>query len=800
MKKWCFFLGVLACAEILVAQDVALVKSNAPASVIVISDNAKGSCVPDALNLLNSGLKEIAGTALLVTKVSSANLKKLQEDYKDKPVVLLGKSAWTDDLQLKCPDQKADALLIQTFPNILVLLGNDDCYPNRTNFTAPASKGSYHAVVRFLESQGMRVFGDYPGGRIVEKKTDVVVKATKYSEAPYFPYRGVGNPYTRQMHQVWAGYGGSIDLWTTKHTFEMWRNWGKLFAKSHPEYFCMNKSNCLSNELYMIAFPHEGVVDEITKEAREYFSSEPMPGLRYFTVLQNDYCQEICSCEKCQEQVDYSGDPRGWFSDYVANAAVKAANAIAQDLPDAKIVQSAYEHYGLPPQKIEKYPSNLIVAISQHRSGLVDVKSVDEAMKLVDDWQKKRPGGVAFQRYYNTFADSVVPCFFPHAAVANIKAMKDADGKYGVPVLGEMHYGGNSGNKWWYCLMEYITARTLWNPGLDVDTLLDDFCQASFGPAAKPMRKYLALLEDFHVKNPKRTSYASAELKQFQECIDEACGVPAPEPFSARVKYIADDFQKMKKTISGRQIENRTEKAVQDSQETLKPQIKYDFDFELSTIINDTSGNEHHAILVAAKRIKTGAEDKALEFDGQHSYVKLREAYRLGETYSLEACIMPYPMNEKKQILGELDASYQAYHIFGSPSKCHVLDQVSISLKGGKCVFYEQANAYIASELVLKPQQWYHLVATRRGDGSMNLYINGKLSAFSEPKKATEPKRPLLSLIGASGGISSRYGDTIADCRGFFNGIIDNVRIYDTELSSRQIQYNYEQSAAALKK
>lgn len=794
MKKGYLFFAGLMVSGILCAQDLTLIKDNMPTSAILISDNVKGSCIPDALSLLNSGLKEITGIELPVVKVSAANLKKLHEQYKGKTVILLGKSAWTDELQLKCLDPKSDAFLIQTFPNILLLLGNDDYYPNCTNFTTPASKGSYYAVVRFLENQGMRVFGDYHVGRIVEKKADIVVKKTNYFEAPYFSYRGVGNPHARKVHQAWAGYGGAVDLWTTKHTFEMWRNWGTLFSKSHPEYFCKNKSNCLSNELYMIAFPHEGVVDEIIKEAREYFSSASIPGLRYFVVLQNDYCQEVCSCENCQAQTDYSGDPKGWFSDYVANAAVRVANAISQDLPDAKIVQSAYEHYQLPPQKIEKYPPNLIVSISQINNEFIDAKSLKSAMELVDDWQKKRPGGIAFQRYYNLFASSLVPYFFPHAVVANIKALKDVDGKYGVPILGEMHYGNNSGNKWWYCLMEYITVRALWNPELDVDILLDDFCQISFGTAAGPMRKYLALLEDFYVKNPKRTSYNDVELKLLQKCIEDACKVKVSEPFAARVNYFAYDFQQMQKLISGCQIE----KSVSNIQEILKPQIKYDFNSELSTVVNDTSGNERHAILVSAKRINIVSENNALEFDGQNSYVKLREAYRLGDAYSLEACIMPYPMDEKRQILGELDA-YRTYHILGSSANCHVWDKVSISLRGGKCIFHEQGDASIAGEFGLEPRTWYHLAATRNSDGSMKLYINGKLSAFSGPKKSTATKRPLLALIGASGGISSRYGDTIADCRGFFNGRIDSVRVYDGELSPEQIQHDYENAIESLK-
>lgn len=790
MKTWYFVFALLFSAVIIKAQDLVLVKDGKAASVIVIAEDSKWSCIPDALKVLTSGIKDITSVELQSVKVSQGNLKKVQEKYKDKSVILLGKSAWTDDLQLKCPDSKDDTFLVQTLPNILLLMGNDDAYTNCTNFCTPESRGTYHAVVKFLEDQGMRVFGEYSCARIFEKKSDITVKPVKYTESPYFPYRGIGGAKKEfAPHIRWAGYGGAIDLWTTKHTFEMWRNWGKVFTKDHPEYFCLNKSNCLSNNLYMIAFPHEGVVDEIIREAKEYFSSpviKRIPGLRYFLVLQNDYFEEPCVCEKCQSQIDYSRDPRGWFSDYIANAAVKTAEAIGKDFPEATIVQSAYEHYYLPPKNIKKYPTNTIVTISQTRSRLLNSEKLNEAMQVVDEWQQKQPGGVAFQRYYNCIASSVIPRFFPHAIISNIKAMKDADGKHGVPIIGEFHYTKKGG--WWYDLLEYITARALWNPDLDVDALLDDFCKTSFGKAEKPMRKYLDLLEEFYVTNPDRAFYSNEELKRLEDCIEEASTVQNEEPFRSRVAYFAGLFYDMKKTMQSSPSEK-------NGKEFLKAQIEYNFDFELSEVIGDTSGNDRHAILVGAKRIKAGEENKAVAFDGKENYIKLREPYQLGEAYSLEAMVMPYPMNDKKQIYGELDM-YKAYHIFGSSANCHMWDKVSVSLRGGKCVFHDQGLGTITGDMILEAGKWYHIAAIRSQDGSMKLYINGKLSVFSNPKTDSAKKRPSLALVGASGGVSSRYGDMIADCRGFFNGVIDSVKVYDGEIPPAQIQYDYEHAAA----
>src|SRR5262249_25990153 len=41
----------------------------------------------------------------------------------------------------------------------------------------------------------------------------------------------------------------------------------------------------------------------------------------------------------------------------------------------------------------------------------------------------------------------------------------------------------------------YVVARLHWNPEQDVDAILDDYCQAGFGPAARSVRRYFAGLE-----------------------------------------------------------------------------------------------------------------------------------------------------------------------------------------------------------------------------------------------------------------------------------------------------------------
>src|SRR5437016_12611158 len=41
----------------------------------------------------------------------------------------------------------------------------------------------------------------------------------------------------------------------------------------------------------------------------------------------------------------------------------------------------------------------------------------------------------------------------------------------------------------------YVVARLSWNPEQSVDVLVDDYCRAGFGPAARSVRRYFDRLE-----------------------------------------------------------------------------------------------------------------------------------------------------------------------------------------------------------------------------------------------------------------------------------------------------------------
>jgi hypothetical protein len=757
-------------------KKLCLVDNGLPESVIVIANNSKG-CVPAATERLVEGIKKITGCELPVVKISEENFDSVKQKIAGKVPILLGQSAWTREMHL-VPPEGCDAFTIKILPDMVVIVGNDNQQFGMNFNITPTSSGTFYGVTKFLEMQGMRFYSSQSYGQIIPSNKTITVKQQDISEKPYFRYRLCEGG--RWLWRRQAGYGGNCDPWATRHTFTQLYNWEKLFTASHPEYFCLNKSNCLSNNLYMVAFPHEGVIDEIVKEAREYFSSNRVAGRRnYFLVIQNDYFKEMCSCSKCQSMVDYSRDPKGRFSDYMAYAVVKAANAVKKDFPSGRIVYCAYDQYCLPPKTVKKLPDNVIVLIAQSRAKSGSWAERNEMNALVKSWQKLEPDAIAFCRYYMRGSD-IIPRFNPRGVAANIRDMKKLSEMGESPIIGEMHF--TRGRNWWFELQEYITARCLWNPDLDIELLLGDFCKDSFGPAAKPMLEYINLLEKYNLADPHRAVFSNEQLKTMEKVIHQAQKQAIVSPWKERVAYQAKYFSELKNNSNVRL--SKSGQTLSLKQKNASPIISFNFDESLSEIIKDSSGNGRHGILVGGKRTKNGIHKKALEFDGKNDYILLRKPVLLNKSYTLEAWIKPQKMDKQAGILGELSI-YRPYHIFGSAASCHAKDRISVSIQGGRLFFHDKDIATISSSEELPVNKWSHFLATYSPQNGMRLYVNGKLAAFS-PVKERKPgsRNPLVQLIGASGGISSRYADVIADCRGFFKGEIDEVKVYDRDLSN----------------
>ena len=97
-------------------------------------------------------------------------------------------------------------------------------------------------------------------------------------------------------------------------------------------------------------------------------------------------------------------------------------------------------------------------------------------------------------------------------------------------------------------LSTYVWMKCLWNPDFDVERVYDEFARRMFGPAAKPMRKLIALQEDCwnrpwpddscSYRNIFGISYPPEDVARMKELMIEAYGIAlkAGEPFAGRAR------------------------------------------------------------------------------------------------------------------------------------------------------------------------------------------------------------------------------------------------------------------------
>ncbi len=91
---------------------------------------------------------------------------------------------------------------------------------------------------------------------------------------------------------------------------------------------------------------------------------------------------------------------------------------------------------------------------------------------------------------------------------------------------------------------------------------------------------------------------------------------------------------------------------------------------------------------------------------------------------------------------------------------------------------------YIDSKVRMKPGCWYHIAVVTRASGNLAIYINGLLDNSASGLSADS--RPQAIVIGADAATKT----------GCFNGMIDDVAIYDIPFSSGRVRQVYQEGVA----
>jgi len=182
----------------------------------------------------------------------------------------------------------------------------------------------------------------------------------------------------------------------------------------------------------------------------------------------------------------------------------------------------------------------------------------------------------------------------------------------------------------------------------------------------------------------------------------------------------------------------------------------------------DASGNGFNPVTVEATLCtnRFGDSDQAYSFDGSDSYIGFSATplTRMAN-WTLAAWIMPATINQLGYVMN-----------MGADNGANISDGYGLCINAGQLNGVFGGIGYFSSGYTFPVNdQWYHVVMLNNS-GLITFYVNGILTPSSY---SGTPLTPTAFTIGSATGIR------------FFDGIIDDVCVYNRALSPTEIEQLY---------
>ncbi len=194
----------------------------------------------------------------------------------------------------------------------------------------------------------------------------------------------------------------------------------------------------------------------------------------------------------------------------------------------------------------------------------------------------------------------------------------------------------------------------------------------------------------------------------------------------------------------------------------------YGFEEISGTTVADASGNGNHGTIREAVSIPNGHSGKALKFDGVNDWITVNDSpsLDLSTGMTLEAWVyLQSPIGDRTVILKE-NSEHELYSLYAMEH-----NPVPISFINAG------SYSFVSGPSQLPVNQWSHLVATYDGQ-YQRLYINGLQVGMQTQNGLIQQSAGVLRIGG-----NNMWGE-------YFQGYIDEVRIYNRALTPAEVNYN----------
>ncbi|MEO5600447.1 MAG: DUF4838 domain-containing protein [Cyclobacteriaceae bacterium] len=453
-----------------------------------------------AATVLQDYLLQISGAAL---PIISAN--KGRSPYE----IVLGQNDRLDDLPVKINFNvlKEDGFVIKTDSLRLIIAGGNE-------------KGTLYGVYTFLEKYlGCRMYSAKV--KIIPEQNQISLEKIDEQQLPSIGFRttlyeGTWDREFIDWHKLDHDEKGNRPEWGMwVHTFNALVP-PEIHYEDHPEYYAMVGGKRLPTQLCLT---NPNVLEITIQNLRKKMAQNQEA--KYWSVSQNDN-RSYCTCDKCKAIDEREGSPSG--------SIIQFTNQVADQFPEKIISTLAYE-YGRHAPKTLRPRENvniMLCSIEIYRDKAItdDSTSADFAKDVVE-WDKIAKDIIVWD-YVIQFNHLISPFPNLHVLQPNLQFFAE----HGVSAMfeqGNREVGGEFAE-----LRAYLISKLLWDPYLNVDTLMGDFLQGYYGAAALPIRMYIDEMRSALLKAGKplrifgtpmeaETSYLTPQLMvRYEALFDEA--------------------------------------------------------------------------------------------------------------------------------------------------------------------------------------------------------------------------------------------------------------------------------------
>ncbi len=475
-------------AAIIIA--LAVTSSAWAAPLTLVEDGASDFAIvhaPDAPQTVVEAAQELQH---YIRRATGAELPIVEEPTE--PAIILGAAGGMD-----LSGVPWEGFRIVTREGSILIAGRDTAEGERTpqgGTSAGTRNGAYEFLERFL---GVRWLMPGEHGDHVPTTQTVTIPDCDIQNAPFFANRRL--PYIqwrRDAVEEWVrrqrlavGHGPEGQSLQLSHG----HNWDTIPEEAftnHPDWFAEHGGERMPpTGQYKLCITNPEVVEQFAEAARKRFAN----GATVFSLSPSDG-GGWCQCEDCRAlyfEVEKTGR-----TTQVTPAIIHFYNAVAErvapDYPDRIFCGYVYQDYVYPPpEPIDLHENVFLVWAPSFDYGFQLFRPQTRELweRLADHWTKTTEN-IAYYDLPNKVSNSlgainppaieILDFIYPRLEQHNFK---------GVYVYGHEAWGHAA-------LMNYLLAKLAWDPGADIDALMDEFLTACYAEGADEVGAIYRLLDE----------------------------------------------------------------------------------------------------------------------------------------------------------------------------------------------------------------------------------------------------------------------------------------------------------------